>query len=150
MPELPDVTLYIEALESHVQGRVVENIVVGNPFLIRSVEIPITDLVGHTLQKVKRVGKRIAMGFDGDVWLVVHLMIAGRLHWFKASGKKKPNKRALLNLVFDVGTVSLTEAGTKRRASLYVVRGPDVEQHDPGGLEPLVCSRDAFCESAAS
>ncbi len=135
MPELPDITLYCEALEQRILGRRLERARLNTPFLLRSVEPPLDAVVGASVAAIKRIGKRIAIGFDNDHWLVFHLMIAGRLHWRDALPKRLPKQTAVA-LDFANGSLTLTEAGTKKRASLYVVRGrADLSQHDPGGLE---------------
>ncbi len=135
MPELPDITLYIEALRERILGRRLERSRVLSPFLLRSVEPSIDAVNGARVVALERLGKRIAIGFENDVWLVLHLMIAGRLHW-KPGWPASFTRPTLLALGFDNGTLVLTEAGTKRRASLYAVRGREgVAQHQPGGLE---------------
>jgi formamidopyrimidine-DNA glycosylase len=135
MPELPDITLYCEALEQRILGRRLERARLNTPFLLRSVEPRLDAVVGASVTAIKRLGKRIAIGFDNDHWLVFHLMIAGRLHWRDAAPKTLPRPTAIA-LDFANGSLTLTEAGTKKRASLYVVRGTaDLAQHDPGGLE---------------
>ncbi len=137
MPELPDITDYIEALKPRVIGRPLRAVRRGNPFLLRSVEPPLTALEGRRTEEVLRLGKRIALGFEGDLWLVLHLMIAGRLHW-KEAGAELPRKRGLAAFDFDEGSLILTEAGSKRRASLYAERGRQAMlAHHPGGLEVL-------------
>ena len=135
MPELPDITLYCEALEQRILGRRLERARLNTPFLLRSVEPPLDAVVGASVAAIKRIGKRIALGFDNDHWLVFHLMIAGRLHWRDTPAKRLPKQTAIA-LDFANGSLTLTEAGTKKRASLYVVHGrADLAQHDPGGLE---------------
>jgi formamidopyrimidine-DNA glycosylase len=142
VPELPDITVYIEALERRLQGARLESTRITHPFLLRTFDPPISALYGRRVTGFKRVGKRIAIGFEGDHWLVLHLMIAGRLHWV-APGKKP--KAALAQFVFDTGTVTLTEAGTKRRASLYVFSSSaQLSNTDPGGLEVLAASLEEF------
>jgi formamidopyrimidine-DNA glycosylase len=137
LPELPDIDTYVAALENRIQGKALAEIRIGNPFLIRSVSPSPADVHGHTVRTIRRLGKRIAIGFDNDIWLVLHLMIAGRLHW-KAGRPGLGSKRTLAALDFEDGSLLLTEAGSKKRASLYVVAGTDgLERHDPGGLEPL-------------
>ncbi len=137
MPELPDITDYIEALKPRVIGRALRAVRRGNPFLLRSVEPPLSAFQGRRTEEVLRLGKRIALGFEGDLWLVLHLMIAGRLHW-KEAGAELPGKRGLAAFDFDEGTLILTEAGSKRRASLYAERGREAMlAHHPGGLEVL-------------
>ncbi|MFN2601176.1 MAG: Fpg/Nei family DNA glycosylase [Gemmatimonadaceae bacterium] len=146
MPELPDITVYIEALEKRIVGRKLERIRIANPFLVRSVDPPISDTEGHTVAAIRRLGKRIAIGFENDLWIVIHLMIAGRFRWV-ASGAKIPGKLGLAALDFESGTLILTEAGSTRRASLYVVMGEAaLESIDRGGLEPLECSLADFAK----
>ena len=135
MPELPDITLYIEALRERIVGRRLERSRVLSPFLLRSVEPSIDAANGSSVAALERLGKRIAIGFNNDVWLVLHLMVAGRLQW-RQSGPTSFTRQTLLALGFDSGTLVLTEAGTRRRASLFVVRGrTGVAQHQPGGVE---------------
>jgi formamidopyrimidine-DNA glycosylase len=144
MPELPDVTVYIEALEQRLSGARLESIRITHPFLLRTFDPPIDSLYGLQVEKIRRVGKRIALGFEGDRWLVVHLMIAGRLHWVPA-GAPKPKRAALVYFVFDSGMLTMTEAGSKRRAALYVFSSSDaLAEHDPGGLEVLGAPFEAF------
>ena len=144
MPELPDVTVYIEALERRVLGTTLEGVRLASPFLLRSVDPPIAEAAGREVASVSRLGKRIVVGIDGDLFLVIHLMIAGRLHW-AAHGAKPPGKRGLAAFDFTDGTVILTEAGTNKRASLHVVRGRrGLSEHDPGGLEVLDASPEEF------
>ena len=144
MPELPDITLYIEALEQRVCGARLESIRISHPFLLRTFEPPLSELNGRKVVSLRRVGKRIAFGFESDYWLVLHLMIAGRLHWFPA-GTKRGARAALAVFTFETGTLTLTEAGTKRRASLYVFgSAEDLKKHDPGGLEVLDASFEEF------
>jgi formamidopyrimidine-DNA glycosylase len=135
MPELPDVTVYVEAIAARVLHRRLERVTIANPFLLRSTEPPPQALAGREVTAVRRLGKRIAIGVEGELWLVLHLMIAGRLHWHPAD---HPGRRraALATFDFEPGALTLTEAGTKRRASLYVVAGAaGLAAHDPGGLE---------------
>ncbi len=135
MPELPDISAYITALEDRILNQPIEHIRLGSVFLLRTVDPPLSSAEGRTVRQLRRIGKRIAIGVDGDVWLVVHLMIAGRLHW-KPAHAKLAGRNALLALDFPNGTLTLTEAGSKRRASLYVVRGDDgLHALDPGGVE---------------
>jgi formamidopyrimidine-DNA glycosylase len=150
LPELPDITVYVEALEKRLIGRKLERIRIANPFLVRSVDPPISDTEGHTVVAIRRVGKRIAIGFENDLWIVIHLMIAGRFRWV-ASGAKIPGKLGLAAFDFESGTLILTEAGSTRRASLYVVKGEAaLESIDRGGLEPLECSLAEFTERLTS
>jgi formamidopyrimidine-DNA glycosylase len=135
MPELPDITLYLEALERRIIGQRLERSRINSPFLLRSVEPPLEAAHGASVTSLKRLGKRIAIGLDSDIWLVVHLMIAGRLQWRDTWPSSFP-RQVLLALGFATGTVTMTEAGTRRRASLHVVRGSaGLEAHRPGGVE---------------
>ncbi|HZL93256.1 MAG TPA: DNA-formamidopyrimidine glycosylase family protein [Vicinamibacterales bacterium] len=135
MPELPDITLYIEALQRRALGRRLERSSVKSPFLLRSVEPEVAAVHDATVTALERLGKRIAIGFANDLWLVIHLMIAGRLQWLDA-WPERVSKQTALMLGFENGTLLLTEAGTRKRASLYVVRGrAGLKEHDPGGLE---------------
>jgi formamidopyrimidine-DNA glycosylase len=144
MPELPDITVYIEALRQRILGAKLESTRITHPFLLRTFEPPLTALQGRHVLELRRVGKRVALGFEGDHWLVLHLMIAGRLHWF-AAGARKTGRAALAYFVFDTGTLTLTEAGTKRRASLFVFgSSKQLAEHDPGGLEILDAPYEEF------
>lgn len=144
MPELPDVTVYIESLEARIVGHRLERIALKNPFLLRTAEPPLRSCEGHVVTRLRRLGKRIAIGFDDDMWLVLHLMIAGRLHWYE-KGHRGKIRAPLLQLDFDNGALTLTEAGTKRRASLHVVAGEaQLEEHDRGGLEVLGAAPGLF------
>jgi len=135
MPELPDISLYIEALRERIDGRRLERARVVSPFLLRSVEPPVDEALGRRVVDFRRLGKRIAIGFENDLWFVIHLMIAGRFQW-RPTWPDKPNRLVALLLGFDSGVLLLTEAGTKKRASLYVVRGEQrLADHNPGGLE---------------
>ncbi|HVS23170.1 MAG TPA: DNA-formamidopyrimidine glycosylase family protein [Gammaproteobacteria bacterium] len=135
MPELPDISLYIEALRERIDGRRLERARVVSPFLLRSVEPPVDEALGRRVVDFRRLGKRIAIGFENDLWFVIHLMIAGRFQW-RPTWPDKPNRLVALLLGFDSGVLLLTEAGTKKRASLYVVRGEQrLAEHNPGGLE---------------
>ncbi len=137
MPELPDVTVYIESLESRILGHRLERVLLKNPFLLRTAEPPLHVCEGRVVTRLRRIGKRIAIGLDNDVWLALHLMIAGRLHWFLPEQRGRI-RGPLLQLEFDNGILTLTEAGTKRRASLHVVANEaQLEEHDRGGLEVL-------------
>lgn len=144
MPELPDITAYITALEARIVGQSLERVRLGSVFLLRTVDPPLSASEGRTVRELKRVGKRIAIGMDNDVWLVLHLMIAGRLHW-KPAGAKLAGKNALAAFDFPNGSLLLTEAGSKRRASLYVVRGDDaLRGMNPGGVEVFETDLDGF------
>jgi formamidopyrimidine-DNA glycosylase len=144
MPELPDITVYLDALEPRILGARLEGFRLKSPFLLRTVQPKPRDAVGHTVSGLRRIGKRIAIGFDNDTWFVLHLMIAGRLHW-KVPGAKIATKSDLAALDFPEGTLTLTEAGSKKRAALHVVGGdPALAALDPGGVEVMDCSQDAF------
>jgi formamidopyrimidine-DNA glycosylase len=135
VPELPDITAYITALEARIPGRVLERVVITSPFLLRTFDPPLSSAEGRKVTGIRRIGKRIAIGVEGDLWLVLHLMIAGRLHW-KAPTAKLAVRAALAGFYFSEGTLTLTEAGSKRRASLHVVRGDEgLQSLDPGGAE---------------
>ena len=137
MPELPDVAVYIEALEARIAGATLERIRLASPFLLRSVDPPIGEVTNRKVTGLQRLGKRIVIRLEGDLFVMLHLMIAGRLHW-KPAGAKLPGKIGLAAFDFSSGTLVLTEAGTKRRAALYLVRGEaGLSEHDPGGLEVL-------------
>jgi formamidopyrimidine-DNA glycosylase len=144
MPELPDVTVYVEALRARVvEHRLLRSFVKG-PFLLRTASPPLSATQGRTVIEVRRVGKQIAIGLDGGLWLVLHLKIAGRLHW-KTGAIKLGGRNLLAIFEFDNGSLTLTEAGTTRRAALYVVEGESgLATLDAGGIEPLEVSRDAF------
>ena len=146
MPELPDITVYIEALESRVAGQTLERVRIAKPFLLRSVDPPISSANGKRVIGIRRMGKRIVLELEDDLFLVIHLMIAGRLRWLPA-GAKVPGKLGLAAFDFPNGTLILTEAGSKRRASLWLVRGEkSLEQFERGGLEVLEASREQFTE----
>jgi formamidopyrimidine-DNA glycosylase len=134
MPELPDITVYIEALERRILHQPIQRVLLQNPFLLRTVEPPLSACEGREVLEVRRLGKRIAIGTRNDLWLVLHLMIAGRLHWFDASSRKR-SKASLLSVQFPNGVLTLTEAGTKRRASLHVTTTAQLIDFDRGGLE---------------
>ncbi len=147
MPELPDIVVYVEALERRIGGQALETIQVANPFLLRTVDPPLSECQGRRVIGLRRVGKRIAIGLENDLYLVIHLMIAGRLHWAKA-GAKPPGKRGLAAFGFTDGTLILTEAGSKRRAALHVVRGPaGLRDLGRGGVEPLETDQAGFMEA---
>ena len=146
MPELPDITIYIEAIAARVKGRKLKRTRIVNPFLLRTTD-PSPDAVdGRELVSITRLGKRIALGFDNDVHLVLHLMVAGRLRWGD-EGAKIPGRIGLAALDFASGSLIVTEASKKRRASLHVVRGDDLGELDPGGIEPLECSAREFADA---
>ena len=147
MPELPDVVIYVEALEHRVKGKRLEKIRLASPFLLRTVEPRPAELEGREVVALRRIGKRIAMGVEGDLWAVVHLMIAGRLKWAKA-GAKPTGKIGLAAFDFSSGTLILTEAGSKKRASLHLVRGESaLAALDRGGVEPLEADATTFREA---
>jgi len=135
MPELPDISAYIKALEMRILGQPLERVRLNSPFLLRTAKPPISELEGRKVRELRCIGKRIAFGFEGDLWLVLHLMIAGRLHW-KARGAKLAGRRMLAALDFPQGSLVLTEAGTRHRASLHVLESETaLRSIDPGGLE---------------
>jgi formamidopyrimidine-DNA glycosylase len=143
MPELPDITAYIEALRPRVLDQRLEDIKISSPFLLRSVDPPLGEAIGKRVTNLRRLGKRIVFGLEDELFLVVHLMIAGRFHWKEKDSKSKA--RGLATFVFSSGTLLLTEAGTKKRAALYLVRGESgLAAHDPGGLEVLDADFDGF------
>ena len=147
MPELPDICAYLQALEPRVMGRALERVRLGNPFLLRSLDPPLADAEGRVVTGLRRVGKRIAMGLEGDVWLVLHLMIAGRLHW-RPPRPKLGGRQNLAAFDFADGSLTLTEAGAKRRASLHVVRGEEgLRSLDPGGIDVFAADPQAFAEA---
>jgi len=144
VPELPDILLYLHALAPRVLGHRIERIRLASPFLLRSIDPPLASAEGRTVVALNRVGKRIVFELEGEIFLVLHLMIAGRLRW-KERGAKIPGKVGLLALDFSHGTLILTEAGTKRQASLHVAAGVDaLQQHDPGGINVLEADLGAF------
>lgn len=150
MPELPDIVVYIEALEARILGQVLEKIRVASPFLLRSVDPPLPSAEGKCVRELRRIGKRIAIGLEEDLWLVLHLMIAGRLHWQKR-GAKVTRPRGLAAFDFSNGTLVWTEAGSKKRASLHVVRGEaGLSALNPGGLEVLETDLDRFSVALTS
>src|SRR5471032_58820 len=146
MPELPDVVVYLDALTRHVVGRRLERLTLHSPFVLRTVDPPIDTLSSQTVRSVRRIGKRIVLGFDHDLFLVIHLMIAGRLRWREPG--KKPGmgpKLMLASLAFEHGTLFFTEASSKKRASLQLVRGDAaLRALDPGGVEPLDATLEQF------
>ncbi|MEO5844175.1 MAG: DNA-formamidopyrimidine glycosylase family protein [Caldimonas sp.] len=144
MPELPDVSVYLERLAAKVVGRRLDRVRIGHPFLLRSVTPPISAVEGQVVSGVERLGKRIVLAFAGDLFLVFHLMIAGRLQWL-IPGAKETARNALAFLVFDGGTLAFTEAGKQRRASLHVVAGRTaLAALDAGGIDVMAAPRDAF------
>jgi formamidopyrimidine-DNA glycosylase len=147
VPELPDILLYLQALGSRVVGHRVERVRLASPFLLRSIDPPLSAVEGRTIIALHRLWKRIVLELEGEMYLVLHLMIAGRLRW-KEKGAKVPGKVGLLALDFDHGTLVLTEAGTKRQASLFVVQGREaLQQHDPGGINVLEADLETFARA---
>jgi formamidopyrimidine-DNA glycosylase len=150
MPELPDVVVYLEALDRRIVGQRLNRVRLASPFLLRTTTPPLASVEGKTVRQLRRVGKRIAIGVEGELWLVIHLMIAGRLHW-REPGIKLPAKRALAGFDFTDGTLLLTEAGSQRRASLHVVESDAaLRALDPGGLEVLGASLQSFSAALLS
>ncbi len=150
MPELPDVSVYVEAIRERVAGHKLVRTIVKSPFLLRSTTPPVTATAGKTVVEIRRVGKQIAIGVEGDLWLVLHLMIAGRLHW-KSSAPKLGSRNILVAFEFDNGWLWLTEAGTQRRAALRVVDGQaGLQSLSAGGIEPLDASVAAFAAALRS
>jgi formamidopyrimidine-DNA glycosylase len=148
VPELPDVEVYAEALRARVSGEPILGASIASPFLVRTADPPITAVEGRKVLGVRRIGKRLVLALEGDLFLAVHLMIAGRLHWREPGGKLGRTGRALAELRFPGGTLVLTEAGTKRRAALHLVRGESgLRQLDRGGLEVLEADLPAFREA---
>jgi formamidopyrimidine-DNA glycosylase len=147
VPELPDITVYVESLEDRIVSHVLERVRVANPFLVRSVEPALIEVHGKRVTEIRRIGKRIAIGLEDNLWIVIHLMIAGRFRWLP-SGAKVPGKIGLAAFDFDNGSLVLTEAGSTRRASLTLVTGEEMlSEIDRGGLEPDPASRQAFPSS---
>ena len=147
MPELPDIVVYIEALEKRIQGSVLEHVRVASPFLLRTAVPPLSSVEGKKIVELRRLGKRICFGLEGDLWLVLHLMIAGRLHWYNERGKAAKG-RSLAVFEFSTGGLVLTEAGTQKRASLHVVQGEaGLDDLDPGGLEVFEATTEEFARA---
>lgn len=147
MPELPDILLYLHALRPRVVGHRITRVRLASPFLLRSIDPPLASVEGKAIIDLQRLGKRLVFEVEGETFLVFHLMIAGRFRW-KPAGTKIPGRLGLLAIDFDHGTLLLTEAGTKRQASLHVVHGRDrLTAHDPGGLEVLDASLTAFADA---
>ena len=150
MPEQPDLTVYREALQTRIAGATLRRVRLASPFLLRTAMPPITEAEGKRVLGVERLAKRLLLRLEDDLWLVIHLMIAGRLHWVDADAGK-PKGRALALLEFDTGTLSLTEAGTKRRASLHLVRGRSaLAQFDKGGIDVLEATPEQFAQRLRS
>jgi formamidopyrimidine-DNA glycosylase len=150
LPELPDITVYIEHLATRILGKPIVAVEIANPFVLRSVTPPIASVVGRKVVDLRRMGKRVVLGVEGDLFIVIHLMIAGRLRW-RPPGKRLPGKLALAAFSFSDGTLFLSEAGSTRRASIYVMSGEDaLSQFDRGGLEVLDAELGAFSERLRS
>jgi formamidopyrimidine-DNA glycosylase len=150
MPELPDVAAYIAALQPRIVGEKLERVRITSVSLLRTSAPPLSAVEGRTVREVRRIGKRIAIGLDGDLWLVFHLMIAGRLHW-RPRGAKLGGRSSLAALDFADGSLVLTEAGSKRRASLAVVEGSEaLEALDRGGIDVFTCDPDAFVRALSA
>jgi formamidopyrimidine-DNA glycosylase len=150
MPELPDLTVYLESLQQRIVGHRLERVLIVSPFLLRTAVPPVQEAQERRVIEVRRIGKRLAIGLEGDLWLVFHLMIAGRLHWYEC-GSAQPRRAVLARLEFDSGTLTLTEAGTKRRASLRLVQGEQaLRALDPGGLEVLEATLLQFAQRLRS
>ena len=144
MPELPDIAAYLHALEPRILRQPIERVRLASPFLLRTVQPPLNTVEGRTVRELRRIGKRIAIGVEGDLWLVLHLMIAGRLHW-RAPGAKLAGRQSLAAFDFPNGSLVLTEAGSKRRASLHVLSGEEgLRSVDPGGIEIFCSDLDSF------
>jgi len=144
MPELPDISAYISALEPRVVGQTLQQVRIASPFVLRTARPPLTEVEGHTVRELRRIGKRIAIGVDSDLWLVLHLMIAGRLHW-RPSEAKLAGRQSVAAFDFANGSLVLTEAGSKKRASLHVVSGEkELRAMDPGGIDVFAADFDSF------
>src|ERR1700690_3820228 len=144
MPELPDISAYLSALEERIVGQPLEHVRIASAFLLRTAQPTLTDAVGHRVRELRRIGKRISIGLDNELWLVLHLMIAGRLHW-RGRGAKLAGRNNLAAFDFPNGSLVLTEAGTKRRASLHVLQGEAaLRSTDPGGIEVFDSDLAAF------
>ncbi len=146
MPELPDITVYIEALSERIIGKELRAVRVASPFLLRTFAPPLEETFAQRVTGLRRLGKRIAIGFENDLWLVIHLMIAGRFQW-KDVDAKLPGKVGLASFEFEHGKLILTEVGSKKRASLHVVREEDVDEHDSGGIDLLSATFEEFQQS---
>jgi formamidopyrimidine-DNA glycosylase len=143
MPELPDISAYISALKPRIVGKPIEKIRLASAFLLRTAQPPISSLEGRTVRELRRIGKRIVIGVDGDLWLALHLMIAGRLHW-RDPGTKLVGRNSLAAFDFPNGSLVLTEAGSKRRAALHVLVGESLSSIDPGGIDVFSSDLDLF------
>src|SRR6201998_842896 len=147
MPELPDITAYIDALEARIVGQPLERVRLASAFRVRTAHPPIASVEGRFVRELRRIGKRIAIGVDGDLWLGLHLMIAGRLHW-RPPGAKLAGRNNLAAFDFPHGSLVLTEAGTKRRASLHLFEGEEgLRSIDPGGIDVLASDLKTFREA---
>jgi formamidopyrimidine-DNA glycosylase len=147
MPELPDISAYLSALEARILGQMLERVRLASFALLRTAQPPLESVDGRVVRELRRIGKRIAIGLEGELWLVLHLMIAGRLHW-KPAGAKLGGRNALAAFDFPTGTLVLTEAGSKRRASLYVLAGEEALRGiDPRGIDVLTCGATEFREA---
>jgi formamidopyrimidine-DNA glycosylase len=147
VPELPDVTAYVTALRERILGEQLERVTMRNPFLLRTASPPMSSIQGRTVREIRRIGKRIAIGFDGDLWLVLHLMIAGRLHW-RTKGTAPAGRTNLAAFEFSNGSLLLTEAGSKHRASLHIVQGDEaLRLLDPGGIDVFSTGLGGFREA---
>jgi formamidopyrimidine-DNA glycosylase len=145
MPELPDITIYMEQLERRIVGRKLEKLEIAKPFVLRTFDPPVAQIVGTTVRSVRRMGKRIVLALDGELFIVIHLMIAGRLKWRAPAAKLPPKGSILAKLLFENGVLVLTEAGSTRRASIHLVRGEEaLRQFDRGGLEVLSATPEEF------
>jgi formamidopyrimidine-DNA glycosylase len=144
MPEFPDIEAYLRALETRILHQLIQQVRLGSPFLLRTVDPPLSDVSGRTVRDLRRIGKRVAIGVDGGLWLVLHLMIAGRLHW-RSPGARLAGRNSLAAFDFSNGCLVLTEAGTKHRASLHLVQGEEkLQALDPGGIEIFASTLDNF------
>jgi len=144
MPELPDIAAYMTALQPRIVGQRIEQVRLASPFLLRTVQPPVTDVEGRLVRELRRIGKRIAIGVEGDLWLVLHLMIAGRLHW-RGRQAKLAGRKSLAAFDFPTGSLVLTEAGTKHRASLSVLSGEEaLHSVDPGGIDVFNSDLSSF------
>jgi formamidopyrimidine-DNA glycosylase len=150
MPELPDIAAYISALEPRIVAQPIKQVRLASPFLLRTAQPPVKSVEGRMVRELRRIGKRIAIGVDGDLWLVLHLMIAGRLHW-RTPGAKLAGRQSLAAFDFPSGSLVLTEAGTKHRASLSVIAGAeDLRSVDPGGIDIFTSHLSSFREALTS
>src|ERR1700721_2712536 len=144
MPELPDITAYLSALEPRILGQPLEHVRIASAFLLRTVRPPVASTEGRVVRELRRIGKRIAIGLEGDLWLVLHLIIAGRLHW-RPAGAKLAGRQNLAAFDFPHGSLALTEAGSKRPASLHLFEGEDaLRSIDPGGIDVLSSALNQF------